>query len=396
MSAHLSKSRYVAGVQCHKLLWWKVHEPDAVELQPDKVLQDRFDQGSQVGALARERFAGGTLIDLPHRAFAQRVSLTKQALDARAPVIFEASFMADDTFVAVDVLVRDGNAWRLIEVKSASSQKDEHLPDAAVQLHVLSMSGLDVSGVEVMHLNKEFRHPDQGDLFVRADVTAPVRDLLPGMPGEIAAQLDVLRGSLPDVPIGLHCHEPRDCPFMDRCWPQSSGHISTLYNVGPKKSADYMNAGVHTIDDIPPKQKLPPAARRQIRSMKANRLIVEPGLGDALKAFDVTLGFLDFETVARAVPVWPGMGPWEQAAAQFSYHEARGDGTYSHVGHLADGAHDARPELVRAMLDATAGAEKVVMYSSFEKTQIRSLKRLYRRLRPNSRRWSTSSSICSR
>ena len=37
----LSKSRFVAGVQCHKLLWWKVHEPDAVELQPDKVLQDR-------------------------------------------------------------------------------------------------------------------------------------------------------------------------------------------------------------------------------------------------------------------------------------------------------------------------------------------------------------------
>ena len=55
----LSKSRYTAGVQCHKLLWWKVHEPLAVELQPDKVLQGRFDQGRQVGALARDRFPGG-------------------------------------------------------------------------------------------------------------------------------------------------------------------------------------------------------------------------------------------------------------------------------------------------------------------------------------------------
>ena len=27
----LSKSRFVAGVQCPKLLWWIVHEPDAVE-----------------------------------------------------------------------------------------------------------------------------------------------------------------------------------------------------------------------------------------------------------------------------------------------------------------------------------------------------------------------------
>src|SRR3954465_9169663 len=48
-SLRLSKSRYTAGTQCQKLLWWKVHEPLAVELQPDKVLQDRFDQGSQGG-----------------------------------------------------------------------------------------------------------------------------------------------------------------------------------------------------------------------------------------------------------------------------------------------------------------------------------------------------------
>jgi len=373
---HLSKSRFTAGLQCHKLLWWKVYEPLAVELQPDKVLLDRFDQGAQVGALARERFAHGTLIDLPHRELEQRVAHTREAIDAGAPAIFEASFMADDTFVAVDVLERMAQGgWRMIEVKSSSSQKEEHVTDAAVQLHVLTRSGLDVHAVEIMHLNKEFRHPDQGDLFVRADVTSEATALLPSIPDEITAQLHVLRGTLPLVDIGLHCHAPWTCPFMKRCWPTAIDHISKLYNVGPKKTADYMSAGVHTIGAIPPKQKLPPVALRQIRSMRENRLLVEPGLGDALKAFDVKLGFLDFETVSRAVPVWPGMAPWEQAAAQFSYHEASGKGTYSHVGHLAEGSHDARPELVRAMLDATASAERVVMYSSFEKTQIRALKR---------------------
>ena len=55
----LSKSRFVAGWQCPKLLWWKVHEPDAVELQPDKVLQDLFDQGPQVGELARRGSPAG-------------------------------------------------------------------------------------------------------------------------------------------------------------------------------------------------------------------------------------------------------------------------------------------------------------------------------------------------
>jgi len=369
----LSKSRFVAGKQCHRLLWWKVHEPQAIELQPDKVLQDRFDQGSQVGALARERFPGGTLIDLPHNAVAARLDQTRAAIDGGAPAIYEATFVADNTFVAVDVLARATDSWRLIEVKSSSSQKEEHLLDAAVQLHVLTASGLDVGAVDIMHLSKDFRHPDQGDLLVCTEVTDDVRALLPGIPEEMGAQLAMLSGPLPDAPIGLNCHEPYACPFMDRCWPQNADHISKLYSVGAKKANDYMTAGVHRIADIPPKKKLSETAKRQIRSMKENSLIVEPGLADALKPFDVKLGFLDFETISRAVPVWAGMAPWEMAAAQFSYHERRADGTYTHAQFLAEGSHDARPELARAMIEATRGAERVVTYSAFEKTRIRSL-----------------------
>src|SRR5947199_6343148 len=93
----LSKSRFVAGKQCHRLLWWKVHEPLAVELQPDKVLQDRFDQGAQVGGLARQRFPGGVLIDLPHHAVAERLEATTRAMDdgGGALAIFAASFVGD-------------------------------------------------------------------------------------------------------------------------------------------------------------------------------------------------------------------------------------------------------------------------------------------------------------
>src|SRR5216117_4436226 len=104
MTFRLSKSRFTSGLQCHKKLWWEVHEPDAIELQPDKVLQDLFDQGRQVGELARTRYPGGVLIDLPHDARAERVAATRKLLDAGAPAIFEATFIADDTFVAIDVL----------------------------------------------------------------------------------------------------------------------------------------------------------------------------------------------------------------------------------------------------------------------------------------------------
>ena len=41
------------------------------------------------------------------------------------------TFLADNVFVAVDILERTGNGYSMIEVKSSTQLKDEHLPDAA-------------------------------------------------------------------------------------------------------------------------------------------------------------------------------------------------------------------------------------------------------------------------
>src|SRR5207249_6884222 len=153
-AARLSKSRFVTGCQCHKLLWWTVHEPNATELQPDKVLQDLFDQGRQVGEVARARYPGGVLIDLPHDARVERVAATRKALDEGAPAVFEATFIADGTFVAIDVLEKQNDGYRLTEVKSSTSQKDEHISDVAIQARVAAACGVKITAAEVLHLNK--------------------------------------------------------------------------------------------------------------------------------------------------------------------------------------------------------------------------------------------------
>src|SRR3989475_1543799 len=283
MPHRLSKSRYTAGVQCHKLLWWKVHEPLAVELQPDKVLEDRFDQGRQVGALARDRFPGGVPIDLPHHAVNERINLTRKLIDEGAPAIFEASFLADNTFVAVGVLTPQAGGYHLTEVKSSSSQKEEHLPDVAVQLHVLQESGVRITGVDVMHLNRECHFPDLDNLFERTDVTEAVQPLLNRVGWEIEAQLRMLEGPLPDIAIGRQCHEPYKCPFMERCWPKDPDHIMRLYNIGPRRGCDFMLTGVNRIADLAPNQKLSATQKRQTRAMKEGRIVVEQRLRKALE-----------------------------------------------------------------------------------------------------------------
>lgn len=350
-----------------------------MELQPDKVLQDLFDQGRQVGEVARTLFPGGVLIDPPYYRREQRVARTVDALHSPAPAIFEASFIADDTYVAIDVLERVDEGFRLIEVKSSTSQKEEHIPDVAVQLHVAEACGCPVRETRVMHLNKEFRRTEEAaarveNLFASTDVTDDVRALLPDIPAELERQRRMLEGPLPDVPLGLHCFEPYECPFFQRCWPNDEDHISKLVGYGPKRTARAVERGIHRIGDLPRTTKFNFVQQRQLAAMRENRLIVEPTLAQALEPFTGRLGFLDFETIMRAIPVWPAMKPWQQAAAQFSYHEAQPDGTYTHAEHLAEGPEDARPLLAERMVRATANAERVVMYTSFEKTRIRELR----------------------
>ena len=325
-----------------------------------------------MGRVAAGLFPNGRLIESPHAN--AKIAATWQALEEGVSVVFEASFEADGVFVAVDVLERDGDAFDVIEVKSTTSTRAEHVQDLAIQIHVIRQNGLKVNRAEVMHLNKDYRHPDLGELFERRDLTEEVEQYMPLVEDEIGRQLAMLSGPLPNKAIGLQCYMPQVCPFKARCWPDVPNHISRLYNAGAKKTCSYMQQGVNTIADLPKDAKLPAAAQRQRKAVAENRLIVEDSLAKALKSFSGRVGHLDFETVAPAIPVWPGISPWGPAAVQFSYHEERNDGTVGHVDYLASGPDDPRPELAQRMIEATAGADSIVTYSSYEKRMIRDLK----------------------
>jgi hypothetical protein len=61
-SIRLSKSKFVAGVQCLKRLYLQVHQPElAGEIDEGQAV--RFEQGHEVGVLAQAAFPGGVLVD---------------------------------------------------------------------------------------------------------------------------------------------------------------------------------------------------------------------------------------------------------------------------------------------------------------------------------------------
>ena len=362
--AVLSKTRTLRGLQCRKLLWWTAREPAAPELAIDPLVQARLDQGRAVGAAARAHVPGGVLIDLPHDAYDARLSATRDALARGAPVVYEAAFRADGVFVAVDILERQGERFCLTEVKSSTGVREAYLLDVAVQAHVVRRCGLDVGRLEVMHLNRACAFPDLRNLFVRADVTALVEPLLPGLPGHIASLAAALSGPLPDVAVGAHCLRPYPCPFAARCWPAlPPHHVSTLYAMRDR-SLELDEQGYHTIFDLPEDLALGPAADRQRRAVQTGRLVVDPGLADALAAIEPPVAFLDFETVGLAIPVWNGCHPYDQVPVQFSCHVDDGAGHLAHHAWLADGPGDPRPALAERLVEACAGARTVVAYNA--------------------------------
>jgi predicted RecB family nuclease len=360
----LSKSRVMAGLQCHKLLWWMVHEPTAPELQPDDQGQATMDRGTRVGEIARSYVPGGVVIDLPYSAYGERIARTRRALDEGAPAVYEAAFRADGVFVAVDILTRDDRGFRLIEVKSSASVKAHHIPDVAVQAHVLRRNGLDLASTEVVHLNRECTYPDLSNLFVRTDVTEAVRATEASVPRWLGQQVEALQGPVPDVAIGPHCTSPYECPFMARCWRTlPPHHVSTLYAMR-RRALELDEQGYRTIHDLPEDVPLGPIQNRQRRAVQEGRIVVEPTLARALDVFVPPLAFLDFEAVGLAVPVWEGCHPYDAVPVQFSCHVQEADGSVTHHEWLAEGPEDPRPRLAERLVAACESARTVVAYNA--------------------------------
>jgi len=335
----LSKSKFVAGTQCHLRLWWAVHEPDADELQPDAFLLALFARGTRVGERACQEFPGGVLVDFDPRRKREAVELTRQAMESGAPAIFEACFEEDGVFVAVDILERTQAGWNLIEVKSAGQVKPEYLPDVTVQAHVLRAAGMQIERVELMHVNKENRFPSTSDLFTRVDLTDDVANWAPYTPAEIDAQLRCLAGPQPEVRPGEHCSKPYECPFLSRCHAAGPEHpVKDLHNPSKRLKEQLSSRGIEKVVDIPDDIVLKPKHQRHVDAVRSGELIVAPGLAEVLAAWEEPVAYLDFESMAPFPPCWDGCGPSTAVPIQWSVHRRSLDGALEHEAWLSEGS----------------------------------------------------------
>lgn len=389
----LSKSRYTAFHQCPKLLWLRVHKPEAVPEDP--ALQARLEQGNEVGDLAMQYFGDydevttlrGGKLDI-----ASMIKKTDQCMRRGVDNICEASFDFEGNYCAVDILHKDGRGWAIYEVKSTTlsasnpdiKKIEKYFPDIAYQKWVLDQCGVKVTGAYLLCLNSDYRREkrlDIQDMFVAIDVS---RDIL-GEYGRVDAEareaMKVVNSKTePDIDLSEDCYKPYPCAFFDYCKRQHgiSGDDPSVFDVyrmsGKDKIGHYKQDRI-TFEKLRG-QRLNPTQRMQVENTLNNtEEINRRGIRDFLDSLSCPLYFLDFETMQSAVAEFEGTKPYQQIPFQYSLHIAKRLGRYDHLEFLAESdGSDPRRELAEQLCRDIPANVCVVAYNmEFERRCIKEL-----------------------
>jgi hypothetical protein len=365
----LSKSRFLAGLQCHKRLYFEIHSPElATPPTPDR--RAIMDMGTDVGVLAREFFPGGVLVQETHRQIPAALARTAELVaDPNVPAIFEGAFVWQGILVRVDVIERlDATRWRLVEVKATSKVKATHLDDLTIQSAVLEGAGLVVDGCYLMHLNTQYvflgGELKLEEMFALENMTVEIQARRILVQPQLAEMWNVLQRPAPPMiaPDG-HCYQPYECPFWDHCTKEKSPRWVFHLPGSSKIQKLLKKEGVETIDDIPAHFQLSDIQQH----VKANVEWISPLLRSRLQSVRYPVHHLDFETFMPAIPVFPYTRPYRPMPFQWSNHIEYEDGTVVHQQYLCTDGRDPREELALQLLECLGETGSICVYSEYER-----------------------------
>jgi hypothetical protein len=116
---YLTKSRFKLAVECPTKLFYSGKGKEYRDTMAENdFLAMLAEGGYQVGALAKLRYPDG--IEIEGLGHAHAEAKTREVFSRENVVLFEPAIRVGDFFIRIDVLVKTGNRFELIEVKAKS------------------------------------------------------------------------------------------------------------------------------------------------------------------------------------------------------------------------------------------------------------------------------------
>lgn len=235
----LSKSTYIKGEQCEKALFLFKNRP----FLRDKLSMEqraKFKRGTDVGLLAQQLFPGGiNMTPSSPSQFGKKAAETlKNLTNPAINVMYEAVFQYDDTLIMLDIIIRDGDKWRAIEVKSSLSISQTYMKDAALQYYVLKGCDVPLSDIQLMYINADYVKNgdlDLSQLFVFQSVKDYAEQYQDVIAKNISHFKDIIKQPhSPKIPIGDQCDTPYRCEFHGHCWKDVHNEADKPYTIDYK------------------------------------------------------------------------------------------------------------------------------------------------------------------
>ena len=367
----LSKSAFLMGLQCEKLLWMYQNQREQLP-EIDETTQAIFNQGHRIGDLAKTLYPEGIEIDWS-KGHDQGIALTRAAIQKKKP-LFEAGFVHGSLHARADILKPAPNGrWDLIEVKSSSKVKDEHIFDVAFQKQVYEGAGIRIQQCHVMHVDTSYIRKGEVDpegLLQRSEVTDEVKN--------VAADVRSMAGEMVKVMKAAKCPQPKvgdqcdGCALHEECWaflPERNVFSLT----GRSETAfELMDEGILKLKDVPDDFPLNEKQAIQVESEKNGKPHIRTkNIREFLDNLEYPLYFLDFETFMVAVPPYDRLSPYEPIPFQFSLHVIEKPGKRPrHHSFLGDGSCDPRPELIEKLKEVIGERGSIVAFNASYETRM--------------------------
>jgi len=358
MKNRLTKTAYLRYLACPQEFWLDHHEPLFSGQEPITLEHEHLRQQGY----AVERFVK---------------QMAKFQPDEVIAVDFQRTFQTADLEARSDLVVTDKSTGEidLYEIKSAGSVKDDHLDDVAFQKLVAERSGSRVRRAHIVTMNGEYVRRgdiDVEQMFVITDVT----DTIAGRMAATEEQIKNAVSYLDSVPIPSlvdYCIENKlECRFIRRHFTDLPGY--TVFDISflkHDKRRELLAAGVIDIIDVPDDFRLSSKQRLQVQAAKTREIFINyDEIAKRFNSWEYPLHFLDYETLAYAIPQFEGIRPFQQMCFQYSLHTIDRPGAdIRHSEYLSHG-DDGPPRVVADHLkeSMSGGIGTVfVWYEAFEK-----------------------------
>ena len=370
--------------QCLKRLYLEVHKPQLAVVSDET--QQAFATGHAVGATAQAIYSDGNATLIPYEGGIKHALRKSARLLGGGPnsPIFEATVEYDGVLVRTDVLLPDGDAWRIVEVKASTRVEPHYHFDCAVQSWVFRSAGYPLSRVSLAHVDNQFVYQGDGSyrgLLHEVDVSEEVGELEPTVAGWVRTARDAISSGEPDVAVGAHCFKPYECPFVAYCWPVDAEHgLFELPRANKGRLAEFVARGYRDVRDVPA-DRLTENQRRVQRVVVSGREEIMPAAGEFLRALDYPRYYLDFESIGPAVPVFSGMRPYHALPFQWSCHFESAPDQLQHAEFLDLSGVAPFRRLAESLIRGLGKSGPILTYSPYEKTMIERLAALFPDLR---------------